>query len=734
MLKQRLFYFCLFILMSYFVTAQELRCNISVSSQKIQGTNRELFTNMQRDMYEFLNNKRWSENIFQYDERIECSIQITLDEQIGSDQFRGSMQVRVSRPVYNSSYSTVLLNFRDNDIDYIYREFEPLEYSETGQNSNLVNLLAFYANIILGIDYDSFSLMGGNDFFNRAETIVAHVQNPVIGDGNGENLVIPRSSTKACIDFICDDLELAASYLPARWQNEGQDYGRITAGAALALKGRTLLLYASPLFNRADDASRWKDAYDANFAAITKLNEGNFGLAYEGNGGEDNAKNWARMFATYTGGSEAVFVTLYNNVSPIASQNINRYNLWEQGIRPGNINGGGGKTPTAEIIDIFPMIDGKKPMESGVHYDPKKFFLNRDPRFYRTFAFPGVEWKFNSGNVDFSGATMSGLCPTRYTSGANYELWNYCWYTTADERNNPSRSGFAADMLGTKNRGVYVRKRSDDFDLGTSLYVFTDNSSGDQQGFRRSAAPYMEIRYAEVLLNLAESACGAGGTYHAEGVKALKAVRGRVGYTSANNYGLDAAIETDRAKLFEAILYERQVELAFEGKRAYDMRRWMLFDGGVGQGALNASWALSGFGGNTCTYLGVTPMNERGKRYRIEINVEGTGSANNDSDPIKNVERPAALTLNEKIATEADGETILDPAVSSICTFYDTYFSRKDISLDGNVLDINPYFQPRYYFFGLRQSAQQTNATLYQTIGWEDYAHGGMGTFDPLAE
>lgn len=77
-------------------------------------------------------------------------------------------------------------------------------------------------------------------------------------------------------------------------------------------------------FNRADDAPRWKDAYDANFAAITKLNEGNFGLAYEGNGGEDNAKNWARMFATYTGGSEAVFVTLYNNVSPIASQNINR--------------------------------------------------------------------------------------------------------------------------------------------------------------------------------------------------------------------------------------------------------------------------------------------------------------------------------------------------------------------------------------------------------------------------
>lgn len=156
---------------------QELRCNISVSSQKIQGTNRELFTNMQRDMYEFVNNKRWSENVFAYDERIECSIQITLDEQSGSDEFKGSMQVRVSRPVYNSSYTTILLNFKDNDIDFVYREFEPLEYNESGQNTNLVSLLAFYTNIILGLDYDSFSPMGGNEFYNRAENIAARCQN-----------------------------------------------------------------------------------------------------------------------------------------------------------------------------------------------------------------------------------------------------------------------------------------------------------------------------------------------------------------------------------------------------------------------------------------------------------------------------------------------------------------------------------------------------------------------------
>lgn len=177
MWRKHCFVLWLGVLVASGLRAQELRCNISVTSQQIQGTNRELFSNMQRDLYEFLNNKRWSEHVFAYDERIECSLQFVLNEQVGSDQFKGTLQVRVSRPVYNSSYSTTLLNIRDNDIDFSYREFEPLVYNEGGQNSNLVNLLAFYANIILGVDYDSFSLMGGNEFFSRAERIVAQCQN-----------------------------------------------------------------------------------------------------------------------------------------------------------------------------------------------------------------------------------------------------------------------------------------------------------------------------------------------------------------------------------------------------------------------------------------------------------------------------------------------------------------------------------------------------------------------------
>lgn len=175
--KRLLITFYIILIVSGWSYGQELRCNISVSSQKIQGTNRELFTNMQRDMNEFLNNTRWSGNVFSYDERIECSVQITLNEQVGGDIFKGTLQLRVSRLVYNSSYNAVLLNLRDDDIEFSYREFEPLQYNESGQNSNLVNLLAFYANIVLGFDYDSFSLMGGNDFFYRAENIVAQCQN-----------------------------------------------------------------------------------------------------------------------------------------------------------------------------------------------------------------------------------------------------------------------------------------------------------------------------------------------------------------------------------------------------------------------------------------------------------------------------------------------------------------------------------------------------------------------------
>jgi hypothetical protein len=140
--------------------------------------------------------------------------------------------------------------------------------------------------------------------------IIDKVQNPMIGNSGGGDLVVPRSTTKACIDFICIDLDSAASYLPASWPDS--NYGRVTAGAALAMQGRARVLYASPLFNRANNTDRWEAAYLSNKAAIAKLNEGGFALAYKTAPGT-NASGWAKMFSD-TKSPEAVFVTLYNTV------------------------------------------------------------------------------------------------------------------------------------------------------------------------------------------------------------------------------------------------------------------------------------------------------------------------------------------------------------------------------------------------------------------------------------
>lgn len=157
--------------------AQELRCNVTVSAQGIQGANRQLFQTMQSDIYEFINNRKWTEHSFNYDERIKCNILIRLDEQLSADEFRGSIHVQLTRPVYGSGYETTVLNIKDNDFLCRYVEFQSLEFNETSNRDNLTNILAYYVYIILGYDYDTFSLEGGTPYFEKAQSIVNNSQN-----------------------------------------------------------------------------------------------------------------------------------------------------------------------------------------------------------------------------------------------------------------------------------------------------------------------------------------------------------------------------------------------------------------------------------------------------------------------------------------------------------------------------------------------------------------------------
>lgn len=160
-----------------FLFAQELRCNISISASKIQGANKTLFQTMQSDLYEFMNNRKWTDHKFTVDERIECNFFIVLDQQVSSDEFKGTIQVQLRRPVFGSSYESVLLNIKDNDFDAKYVEYQNLEFNESSNKDNLTNILAYYAYIVIGMDFDSFSPDGGTEYFQKAQAIVNKCQN-----------------------------------------------------------------------------------------------------------------------------------------------------------------------------------------------------------------------------------------------------------------------------------------------------------------------------------------------------------------------------------------------------------------------------------------------------------------------------------------------------------------------------------------------------------------------------
>jgi hypothetical protein len=172
--------YCLLIilvLLPGIVKSQELLCNVQISAQRIQGSNRQVFETMQKDIYEFMNNTVWTNHVYSYAERIDCNILINLNDQLSADEFRGTIQIQLSRPVFNTTYKSTVLNFVDNSFQFRYVEFQPLEFDPSTHRSNLVSVLAYYTYIILGIDYDSYSPLGGSEFFQMAEKIVTNAQN-----------------------------------------------------------------------------------------------------------------------------------------------------------------------------------------------------------------------------------------------------------------------------------------------------------------------------------------------------------------------------------------------------------------------------------------------------------------------------------------------------------------------------------------------------------------------------
>ncbi|MBK9193360.1 MAG: DUF4835 family protein [Crocinitomicaceae bacterium] len=160
--------------------AQELHCQVSIIAApglQIGPVEKEIFTELEASIYDFMNNTRWTTDVFEIEERINCNVLLTISEMPSTTTFSGKVQIQSSRPVYNTGYNTVLFNFEDNDVTFNYVRNSALLFSIDQYRDNLTSILAFYAYMILAYDYDSFELKGGTKYFNKAQIIASNAKN-----------------------------------------------------------------------------------------------------------------------------------------------------------------------------------------------------------------------------------------------------------------------------------------------------------------------------------------------------------------------------------------------------------------------------------------------------------------------------------------------------------------------------------------------------------------------------
>lgn len=351
---------------------------------------------------------------------------------------------------------------------------------------------------------------------------------------NIESLFVTRAKTSECVAQIIADLDEAINLLPDSWT--GSDLGRIDKGIAMAYKGRVLLQYASPLFNRNNDQSRWQAAYDANKKAIEFLSNHGKGL-YKG--------GFANIWYDERN-CEAIMYNQFFGKDHYFAQNATR----PEALTKDYANVGQAYLP---MLLAFPKIDGSQ-LELDVDKlsDPAyneqfmtDFYTNRDPRFYATIFCPGTEYPAKDVLTD----------------GKKY--WN-TWMKKVDSYGEPYYETMVkaeldrGDAIG--NCGYYTLKGIDpDITIPTVYEADVD---------------WIEIRYAEVMMNMAEAANEIGKT--SEALDVLKQIRERAGIEAGSgNYGITA---TTKDQMREAIFHERHIEFANEGKRSADIRRLMRFD------------------------------------------------------------------------------------------------------------------------------------------------------------
>lgn len=512
---------------------------------------------------------------------------------------------------------------------------------------NVRSINNFFANIKTGqaalssVDYQNVL---GQAYFFRAYLyyrmvkvlggvpIITTVEDP---SADSSSLMVKRNTTLECFNFISLQLDSAIALLPTTWGSG--DIGRITKGAAMAVKGEVLLLKASPLFCTAPNATYWTDAYNAMLAARNELDADGYGLYTD-----NTMKTTENMWYDKAGAAKEMVLSLRFHYPEKTTG-------FQQGQRPLTETSGsaGDCDPTWEMVQEYPMANGLSISDPASGYDPKEFWKNRDPRFYTAIVYNGARYDFSDLNPRVQWLFPGIGSDDSYKASPNYNI-----------------------------TGFYCRKGID-----TTLGAIQWN---------HQAFDWPIIRYAEVLLNLAEAANETGHSADARGLIIQIRQRSHLA-PGTGGYGLDNAVGSDYQITLNAVMKEREIEFAYEGKRFWDLRRRRWFNVLNGYGTLHAMGPYFN-----------APV--AASKYGIDITQSNSGIAAQLSN----------IIVNSPASFDKDG------FLKDI-----TNFSLDQIDMSSS----NQINMPASYYFGaINPQYILQNKNLLQNMGWDN------GTFNPVIQ
>lgn len=232
----------LFILVTQLAIAQEFLGNIQIQSQRIEGIDPSVWTTMKTSMFEFMNNQSWSNYNFKIAERVEFTMVFTINEVVGGDDFSGTLNLVLKRPIYGTDYSSDIVNLVDNDIHFRYVPYQPMEFADGTYSNNLTSILAFYAYLMLGLDFDTFSLLGGTEFYEKAMAVANAAQSS--NERGWQGFEGPKNRYALVENLLNPSYEDIRKFL-FEYHLKGMDDMATNANGGRAVIGKTLKYYKS---------------------------------------------------------------------------------------------------------------------------------------------------------------------------------------------------------------------------------------------------------------------------------------------------------------------------------------------------------------------------------------------------------------------------------------------------------------------------------------------------------